>query len=85
MHPLINNLADFETKDIVKKLSDLHRKMASARQMGMTIGLLDQMQVVINQYTVELTERQQKEYAQILADADEDSDGEFDDIINIGS
>ena len=84
VHPLINNLENYTDKEISQKLNELHKKLNVAVGMG-NRELMDQIQLVIQDFSEEYNKRQEQRMKDALeAQAQEESGWDFDDLINIG-
>jgi hypothetical protein len=76
MHPLITDLSNLPTEELNTKYNELVKRMLQARQMG-NGSLINQVGMLLEDYRVELSKRQQK----ILDDANKNAN--FKNIIDI--
>lgn len=70
-HPLIRNLNEFSTQELLEKISELHKKLAIAARSG-NGHMCDQIRMALESYQSQYNEKTRK-----------DSDTAFDDIIDI--
>lgn len=78
MHPLAPDLTQFSDDDLQKKQSELQKKMMQAYQFGST-DLAMQLQMLLEDYTMEVQRRQAKMMEELLSKSDK-----FKGIIDIG-
>jgi hypothetical protein len=70
-HPLIHNLEDLSTEDLLNKISELHKKLAIAARSGNGY-MCDQIRMALESYQTTYNEKTRK-----------DSGTPFDDVIDI--
>ena len=78
MHPLTPDLTQLSTDELQKKQSELQRKMIQAYNFGNT-DLAIQLQMLLEDYTMEMQQRQAKMMEELLSKSDK-----FKGIIDIG-
>lgn len=78
-HPLLPNLKELSDEELSNKVNDLHRKLQAAYRMGYSEAVY-QLQVLLQDYSAEHQDRQQKQLAELMEKA---SGGEYKNIINI--
>jgi len=76
MHPLVSNLSELSTEELTTKYSELTKRLNQAHRMG-NGSLLNQLQMLMEDYRAELSRRQQK----MLDDANKNAS--FKNIIDI--
>ena len=76
MHPLTTDLSKLSTEELNTKYNELVKKMLQAQRMG-SGSLVNQVGMILEDYRVELSRRQQK----ILDDANKNAN--FKNIIDI--
>jgi len=76
MHPLTPDLSNLSTEELNTKYNELVKKMLQAQRMG-SGSLVNQVGMLLEDYRVELSKRQQK----ILDDANKNAN--FKNIIDI--
>ncbi len=60
-HPLIGNIDDLTTEQLVEKINELNNKLNIAYRTG-NGNLCNQIRMAVETYTNKLRERQQKQY-----------------------
>ena len=78
MHPLTPDLSQLSDDELQKKTSELQKKMMQAYQFGNT-DLAMQLQMLLEDYTMEVQRRQAKMMEDLMAKSDK-----FKGIIDIG-
>lgn len=78
MHPLAPDLTQLSDDELQKKQSELQKKMIQAYQFGST-DLAMQLQMLLEDYTMEVQRRQARMMEELLAKSDK-----FKGIIDIG-
>ena len=78
MHPLTPDLSQLSDDELQKKTSELQKKMMQAYQFGNT-DLSMQLQMLLEDYTMEVQRRQAKMMEELMAKSDK-----FKGIIDIG-
>lgn len=78
MHPLTPDLTQLTDDEVQKKQAELQRKMMQAYQFGNT-DLAMQLQMLLEDYTMEVQRRQAKMMEDLMAKSDK-----FKGIIDIG-
>ena len=78
MHPLTPDLTQLSDDELQKKQSELQKKMMQAYQFGST-DLAMQLQMLLEDYTMEVQRRQAKMMEELMAKSDK-----FKGIIDIG-
>lgn len=78
MHPLTPDLTQLSDDELQKKQSELQKKMMQAYQFGNT-DLAMQLQMLLEDYTMEVQRRQAKMMEELMAKSDK-----FKGIIDIG-
>jgi hypothetical protein len=76
MHPLTPDLSNLPTEELSTKYNELVKRMLQAQRMG-NGSLINQVGMILDDYRVELSKRQQK----ILDDANKNAN--FKNIIDI--
>jgi predicted transcriptional regulator of viral defense system len=77
MHPFTPNLAEVSDAELQKNHSEIMKKINMAYRMG-NASLIDQLQMILDDYTSELNRRQQKQLEEILS-----KNNKFSNIIDI--
>ena len=78
MHPLAPDLANLTDDELQKKYNELNTRINSAYRMGNT-DLIMQIQLLLQDYQMEISARQRK----MMEDLQKKAGKDFDDIINI--
>lgn len=78
MHPLTPNLTQLTDDELQKKYAELQKKMMQAYTFGNT-DLAIQLQMLLEDYTMEVQQRQAKMMEELMAKSDK-----FKGIIDIG-
>jgi predicted outer membrane protein len=78
MHPLTPDLSTLSDEELAKKVQDLNRRMTQAWSSG-NGELLQQVQMMLEDYNEELNKRQRK----MMEDLAKKAGRDFDDIIDI--
>ena len=60
MHPLAPKLSELSMEELVKKYNELNSKLNQAYRQG-PFGIIPQMQMLLEDYQLELQNRQQKQ------------------------
>lgn len=81
MHPLTSNLSELSDDELHKKHAELQKKLTQAYTIG-PVGLIPQIQMVMEDYQSEITRRNQKQMEELLQRAEKDGKG-FKNIIDI--
>lgn len=76
-HPLISNLTELSTEELHSKFAELNKKINSAYRLGMG-DAIQQLVMIREDYQSELTRREQKALAELMAKSPN-----FKDIIDI--
>ena len=69
MHPLVGNLSELSTEELHKKYNGLMAKMNQAYRFGPT-SIIPQMQMVLENYKVEMDNRNRKTMEEMESKAD---------------
>ena len=78
MHPLAPDLTTLSDDELQKKYNELNNRINAAYRMG-NADLVSQVEMLLNDYRMEMGERQQK----MMAELQKRTGKDFDDIINI--
>lgn len=78
MHPLAPDLSDLSDDELQKKYNELNNRINTAYRMG-NGDLVMQVQLLIQDYQMEIGARQRK----MMEDLQKKAGKDFDDIINI--
>ena len=78
MHPLAPDLANLTDDELQKKYNELNTRINSAYRMGNT-DLIMQIQLLLQDYQMEISARQRK----MMEDLQKKAGKDFDDIIDI--
>ncbi len=78
MHPLAPDLTTLSDDELQKKYNELNNRINAAYRMG-NADLVSQVEMLLNDYRMEMGARQQK----MMAELQKRTGKDFDDIINI--
>lgn len=78
MHPLAPDLSGLSDDELQKKYNELNTRVNAAYRMG-SMDLIAQIQMLLEDYQVEIGARQRK----MMADLQKKAGKDFDDIIDI--
>ena len=66
MHPLTPNLAEVSDNDLNDRFRDLSNKLSAAYRMG-NANMVNQIQMIMEDYQSEIMRRQQKAYQDLVS------------------
>jgi gamma-glutamyl:cysteine ligase YbdK (ATP-grasp superfamily) len=79
LHPLAVDASELTDSELDKKVQELSKKLMMANRMG-NYELIQQVQMLLNDYQEAQRTRERKQLEETLRDNDSD----FDDIIDVG-
>lgn len=79
LHPLATDASELTDSELDKKVQELSKKLMMANRMG-NFELIQQVQMLLNDYQEAQRTRERKQLEETLRDNDSD----FDDIIDVG-